>query len=77
MIITDILMPNVDGIDLIIELKTCHSATPIIAMSGGGGNKIVTALNLQSASIFGVHSVLQKPFISTCFLDVVRSALED
>ena len=34
-IITDILMPNMDGIELMMELSRQDNHTPVIAMSGG------------------------------------------
>lgn len=35
LIITDIIMPNKDGIDLIIDIVNSGNSVPIIAMSGG------------------------------------------
>jgi CheY-like chemotaxis protein len=76
LIITDILMPNVDGIDLIMKLKKCNSNTPIVAISAGSRNNGLSAvLNLQTATALGVHSTLQKPFPSEQFIHTVRRAL--
>jgi CheY-like chemotaxis protein len=36
LILTDILMPEMEGIELILSLRRSHPALPIIAMSGGG-----------------------------------------
>jgi CheY-like chemotaxis protein len=38
LVILDILMPQKDGLETIIELKTHSPGVPIIAMSGGGSN---------------------------------------
>ena len=35
-VITDLIMPNVEGIETIIKLKKAHPAVNIIAVSGGG-----------------------------------------
>ena len=61
LIITDILMPNRDGIETIMALNRDGRKIPIIAISGG--RRIITAdFNLQSASMIGVKVTLAKPF---------------
>jgi two-component system chemotaxis response regulator CheY len=78
LIITDILMPNIDGIDLIMKLKKCKSNTPIVAISAGSRNNGLSAvLNLQTATALGVHSTLQKPFCPERLMDVVDIALNN
>ena len=63
LIITDILMPNMDGIELIMSLNQLDSIKkiPIIAISGGR-RSISAEFNLQSASLMGVKATLSKPF---------------
>ncbi len=74
LIITDILMPNVDGIDLIVNLIEHNSKVPVIAISGGR-NTITAEFNLQSAQTLGVHAVLKKPFTNEQLLSTVNDAL--
>jgi CheY-like chemotaxis protein len=74
LIITDILMPNVDGIDLIVDLIERNSKVPIIAISGGR-NTITAEFNLQSANTLGVQAVLKKPFTNEQLLEAVNSLL--
>jgi CheY-like chemotaxis protein len=74
LIVTDILMPNVDGIDLIVDLIEKSSKVPVIAISGGR-NTITAEFNLQSASTLGVQAVLKKPFTNEKFLATVNDAL--
>jgi CheY-like chemotaxis protein len=74
LIITDILMPNVDGIDLIIDLTEHNEKVPIIAISGGR-NTITAEFNLQSASTLGVQAVLKKPFTNDQLLETVQNLL--
>lgn len=60
-IVTDILMPDVDGLEVIRQLKATNPACRIIAMSGGGrlnGSDIY----LHLADVFGVDATLAKPF---------------
>lgn len=59
-IITDILMPEKDGIELLFELIRRKSKVPIIAMSGGG--RISPADHLENALKMGASAVLIKPF---------------
>jgi DNA-binding response OmpR family regulator len=63
-VVTDILMPEVDGLELIVELKARNQACRIIAMTGGGSMLINTIGNLNSrhADVFGTHHTLKKPF---------------
>jgi CheY-like chemotaxis protein len=74
LIITDILMPDIDGIDLIMKLKERNSMAPIIAISGGDNHTLAHS-PLQSASVLGAHSTLQKPFTDGCLLKAVENAL--
>lgn len=59
-LVTDILMPNEDGLALIREIRSFNKALPIIAISGGGSR--VGSHYLQVAAEFGANAVLTKPF---------------
>lgn len=72
LIITDILMPNMDGVEFIMELSRQSSNTPLIAMSGGR-RSITSAFNLESAKLLGVKTTLTKPFS----LPVLRAAISE
>jgi CheY-like chemotaxis protein len=61
LILTDILMPQMDGVEIILALSQRSNTIPIIAMSGGG-RAISSQFNLESASLLGVKAVLTKPF---------------
>lgn len=74
LIITDILMPNKDGIETIMELLQQGCATPIIAISGGR-RSIAAEFNLSSAALVGVRATLAKPFTRDDLRKVVSAAL--
>lgn len=59
-IVVDLLMPGMDGLETIRRLKRVTSA-PIVAMSGGG--RMVEANRaLKAASKLGIDGTLAKPF---------------
>lgn len=74
LVITDIIMPNKDGIEVITELLRANPNTRIVAISGG--RRAITAeFNLESAELLGVKGILSKPFTRHQLLEVVQSAL--
>ena len=72
LIITDILMPKMDGIETIMELLQSGTATPIIAMSGGG-RSLAADSALGLTELMGVKATLIKPFSRA----ELRKAIED
>jgi CheY-like chemotaxis protein len=67
LIITDMFMPNQEGLDLIIQLRKEFPKTPIIAMSG----KPAGGTLLDIAQRLGAVTILQKPFNAEQFLEAV------
>jgi CheY-like chemotaxis protein len=61
LVITDILMPDGDGLEVITELKHAQPSVRIIAMSGGGNHLRATEC-LKFARGLGAHGTLMKPF---------------
>jgi CheY-like chemotaxis protein len=59
LVITDILMPDMDGFELIAALHQSFPATRVVAMSGGKNLSPDTYLLIARG--FGVDGVLQKP----------------
>ncbi|HAS81171.1 MAG TPA: response regulator [Verrucomicrobia bacterium] len=74
LVITDILMPEKDGIDTILEIKREATDTRLIAISGGR-RAITPQFNLDSAALIGVQQVLAKPFSRQQILEAVEAAL--
>ncbi len=72
LIITDIIMPEKEGIEMIIKLKSDYKdKIKIIAMSGGG--KIPPEDYLCTAELLGVDKTLKKPFNVEELLNTVQS----
>jgi CheY-like chemotaxis protein len=59
-VVTDLIMPEKEGIETIRELRLLSASLPIIAISGGGRGQAVDYLALASHS--GATCVLSKPF---------------
>lgn len=75
LVITDILMPEKDGIDVIIDMKREQDDVRIIAISGGR-RTITPQFNLDSAALIGVRQTLTKPFNREQLLQAIQNALE-
>jgi CheY-like chemotaxis protein len=60
LLITDIIMPEVEGIELILNARATFPNLPIIAISGGGRSHRMDVLHL--AQQLGAAAVLPKPF---------------
>ncbi|MEM8812523.1 MAG: response regulator [Pseudomonadota bacterium] len=69
-VITDIMMPNVDGVDVITSLKAATNCPPVIAMSGGGAG-VPAAQALELAGKLA-DAQLNKPFENEQLLKTVQ-----
>jgi len=69
-VITDIIMPEKEGLETISELRRGYPQLKIIAISGGGRHRPEGYLEL--ARQFGADRVLAKPFGSWEILSAVR-----
>jgi DNA-binding response OmpR family regulator len=74
LIITDLIMPDKEGIELIMQVRRSHPEVKIIAMSGGGRINPLDYLNL--AQKFGADYSIAKPFSNRELLDKVKMVLE-
>jgi len=74
LIITDLIMPNKDGIGLIIDLKKEFPNVKIIAMSGGGLNK--PEGYLKGAKKLGADCTLTKPIDRDEMLRAIKDVLQ-
>ncbi|MEE4116594.1 MAG: response regulator [Marinilabiliaceae bacterium] len=73
MVITDIVMPELDGIGLIMELRKMKDRIKVIAISGGG--KVGPVNYLSIAKTMGAEAVFTKPFSIKALVDKVEELL--
>jgi CheY-like chemotaxis protein len=74
LLVTDIIMPEKEGIETIIQLRESYPKVKIIAMSGGGRTGDQNYLKL--AKKLGANHVLAKPFSNSEFLAAVNLVLQ-
>lgn len=72
-VITDVLMPEKDGLELIREIRSKSPVTRIVAMSGGGRSPSLSYLEI--ARRLGAHALLNKPFSSSELVSSIDAAL--
>ena len=73
LIITDLFMPEKEGIETMIEVRKYFPQVKIIVISGGGRSGTLDFLPM--AESFGAQRTLAKPFERKELLDAVRQVL--
>lgn len=81
-VITDIIMPKVNGVDAIKAIVGKFPRVRIVAISGGGNfsaaqfqpNALKTEAYLMAAKLAGAHAVLIKPFKTSDVLQAITTA---
>ncbi len=71
-VITDLSMPNKDGLEVIQELRWLYPPIPIIAISGADRSGIL----MQVARLYETDYTLNKPFSIEQLLSTVQSAIQ-
>jgi CheY-like chemotaxis protein len=74
LIITDILMPERDGLEVIMNSQRGTRRTPIIAMTGV---PLDSAMYLRTASHLGASRTIQKPFRADQMLALLDEVLQE
>jgi YesN/AraC family two-component response regulator len=75
LIITDLIMPEKEGIETILEIKGSNPNAKIIAISGGG--QVLAEDYLCLAKGLGALCTLTKPFSRAKMLEAVNKLLEE
>ncbi len=75
LILTDILMPEKEGIETIRDIRARDQQVPIVVYSGGGMMRNYEFLNM--AVKLGANDAIRKPFANEELLAVVKRSLEN
>ncbi|HED11205.1 MAG TPA: response regulator [Caldithrix abyssi] len=73
LVITDIVMPEKEGIETITEIRSINESIPILAISGGG--RISPRSHLHLAEHMGANATLEKPFDGSTLIAKINSML--
>ena len=74
LVITDVVMPEQEGLETLMQLRAESSTVKVIAISGGG--RVGPDAYLNSAKTLGAHGILAKPFGREELLTAVKTVLE-
>ena len=74
LVLTDLIMPDLEGVELIVALQRIEPSVRVIAMSGGGRNSPQSYLMV--AERVGAVKTLAKPFSIAELVAAVRECLE-
>jgi CheY-like chemotaxis protein len=72
-LVTDVVMPEYDGLSLLADVRKVAANLPILVISGGGSN--FGADYLSFAQGLGANAVLKKPFLNSDLLGEVQALL--
>ena len=75
LVITDLIMPEKEGLETIADMRNRGDNVPIIAISGGG--RVGPMDYLETAKFIGADAALAKPFSRDEFISVVTELLDD
>ncbi len=73
LVITDIIMPEKEGIETILEMRSENPDVKILAISGGGKGDAQDYLTI--AKSIGANDTLKKPFMRNDLLEAVQSLI--
>ena len=84
LVVTDVIMPGIDGVGVMNQVRAEFPDTPVIVISGGGNiapyeyepSAIKTGAYLASAALAGADATLTKPFDRKTLLDTVQRLLD-
>jgi CheY-like chemotaxis protein len=74
LVLTDLQMPEMNGIEVILQLRAFAPSVPVIAMSGGDRSRDLGLLG--DAQLLGAVGLLQKPFTGDALLAAIAAAMD-
>ena len=74
LVLTDIIMPEMEGISFIRELRSYNKDIPIIAMTGNVHGRMEEYLDISSK--LGADEILRKPIKAKEFLETIEKLLK-
>lgn len=75
LILTDLIMPEMEGLETIAQIRKLHPDLKIIAMSGGG--RLSSGCYLPVAKSLGAHATLAKPFGKKLLINQVAELIQE
>ena len=73
LVITDMLMPDKEGLETIADIRALNPATMVIAMSGGGSTQNMAFLKLSEK--VGANRLMSKPIKPDELMHTVKSLM--
>lgn len=73
-VVSDLIMPEQEGIETITTLRKNHAKLPIIAISGGFTN---APHYLKAAAKLGANRVMAKPFTTADLISAIAEVLAE
>ncbi len=71
-VITDIIMPKMDGLKMINHIREIDEKVPIIIMTAVGDDKAI-----EEAKSYNIHGYLTKPIYEKDFLDLLYTIVDE
>ena len=75
LIITDILMPGMEGMETLLEIRKIMPQTKVLVVSGSAGGADAQVNYLSMAEKLGADAVLAKPFLPNELIEVVNKLI--
>lgn len=74
LVITDLIMPDVDGLEVVRSVRSVKPDCPIVVVSGGS-SRIPSDFGLRMACNLGASATLHKPFLKADLLATIGPLL--
>lgn len=73
LLVTDVIMPGLDGMEVIMAARALRPGLPVVAISGGDCHGSSPAIN--ASSMYGADAALCRPFTAERLIETVRGLL--